>query len=117
MHELSLVQSLLRQVGDLARAQGAARVLAVRMSVGEFSGVEPELMQMAYDDLVKDTLLSGAELVMERVPLEARCEICGREFVVEAFRFECPACHSPNTVIMRGDGLILESVTMEGCNP
>lgn len=117
MHERSLVQSLLRQVSDLARGQGAVRVSAIRMSVGEFAGVEPELMQIAYDDLVSDTSLIGAELVIERVPLEARCEACGQEFVVEAFRFECPGCHSPNTVVVRGEGLILESVTMEGCDP
>ena len=60
---------------------------------------------------------AGAELVMDRVPLEARCEACGRAFVVEAFRFECPGCHSPDTVVVRGEGLILESVTMEGCDP
>jgi hydrogenase nickel incorporation protein HypA/HybF len=117
MHERSLVQSLLRQVNDLAREQGAVRVAAIRLSVGEFAGVEPELVRLAYDDMVGDTPLCGAELVMDRVALEARCEACGQEFVVEAFRFECPGCHSVNTTVVRGEGLILESITMEGCDP
>jgi hydrogenase nickel incorporation protein HypA/HybF len=117
MHERSLVQSLLCQVSRLVREHRGAHVSVIRVSMGEFAGVEPELFRLAYDDLVGDTPLCGAELVVDKVPLEARCEACGEEFVVEAFRFKCPSCHSPDTVVVRGEGLILESVTMEGCDP
>lgn len=117
MHERSIVESLLRQVSELARARQAERVTAIRLSVGEFAGVEPGLMQIAYDDMVGGTPLAGAELAIERVPLEARCRNCGREFVVEAYRFECPGCHGTSTSVVRGEGLILESVTMEGPGP
>ena len=115
MHERSIVRSLLRQVEDLLRAQQAARVLAVRLSVGEFAGVEPELLRWAYEDMVDGTSAQGADLVLEQVPLEARCDQCGREFAVERFRFECPACGSSSVTVVRGEGLVLESVTLEGC--
>ena len=113
MHERSIVQTLLRQVSELAREQGDVRVVAIRMSVGEFSGVEPESLQLAYEDMVGETPLAGAELTVERVPLEARCEACGREYVVEAFRFECPACHGREAAVIRGEEMMLESVTVE----
>ena len=113
MHERSLVEALLNQVERLMREQRAARVRVVRVSAGEFSGVEPELLRIAFVDLVDDSAVSGARLELEEVTLEAQCEDCGEEFAVERFRFQCPRCESRRIAIVRGEGLMLESVTME----
>ena len=113
MHEFSLVQSLLGQVGALRRDQQAERVVTVRVSVGEFSGVEPELFRAAYEMLIEDTPLRGAELQLNRVPLEAHCNHCEREFAVARFRFVCPECNSRDLEILRGEDLVLESITVE----
>ena len=51
MHERSLVRSLLAQVQALAAEHPADRVAAIRVRIGEFSGVEPELLQSAYEEL------------------------------------------------------------------
>ena len=113
MHERSLVRALLRQVQTVADENAAARVVSIRVRIGEFSGVEPELLCSAYEDMVQDTPLRGVELKMKRVPLDAVCEQCGHQFRIERFRFECDKCGSPKLLLRGGEELLLESVTLE----
>jgi len=113
MHEYSLVRALLRQVDALRREQKAERVVSICVSAGEFSGVEPELFRDAYELLIEETPMQGAELQMTCVPLKSRCDCCGQDFAVARFRFECPTCNSRNVTIVSGEGLVLESVTVE----
>lgn len=113
MHERSLVRSLLRQVQTLAAEHPADRVAAIRVRIGEFSGVEPELLQTAYEEMAVATSLCGAEFVVQRVPLEATCDQCGKSFAVENYRFQCPGCGSLRLTICGGEELLLESISME----
>lgn len=113
MHERSLVNALLCQVETLKRRERADRVLAVHVSVGAFSGVEPDLFGSAFAEAVAASPLRGADLKMQQVPLEARCDACACEFLVERFRFCCPACDGRRVTVLRGEELMLESVTME----
>lgn len=113
MHEFSLVQGLLGQVDVLRREQQAERVVSIQVSVGEFSGVEPELFHNAYEILIEETPMRGAELQMNCEPLRANCEHCESDFAIERFRFECPECKSRDVTLVSGEGLVLESVTLE----
>jgi hydrogenase nickel incorporation protein HypA/HybF len=113
MHEQSLVRALLRQVQIVADENSGSRVLSIRVRIGEFSGVEPDLLCSAYDDLVQDTPLRGAELKMKRVPLEAVCDQCGNQFRIERFHFQCDKCGSVRLALRGGEELLLESVTLE----
>lgn len=117
MHERSLVRALLRQVESLAADHPENRVVQVRIRVGEFSGVEPELLAMAYDDLIGETPFHSAELTLERVPLEAMCESCGQSFRIERFQFQCNTCGSLRLSLQGGEELLLESVVMEENEP
>ena len=113
MHEFSLVHTLLEQVDTLRREQKTGRLVSIRVSVGEFSGVEPELFREAYKMLIEETPMRGAELQMTCEPLRARCQKCGYDFAVDRFRFECPKCNSRDVAMVSGEGLILQSITME----
>jgi hydrogenase nickel incorporation protein HypA/HybF len=114
MHEASLVRSLLRQVEELAQRHGARRVTGVRVTVGEFSGVEPDLLVAAFERQIKGTPLDGTRLLLERVELAAQCTACGHEFSVERFDFTCPNCRLPGAGKMtRGEELMLESLELE----
>jgi len=113
MHERSLVRSLLRQVQALATEHPDDRVVAIRVRIGEFSGVQPELLQSAYDELAAPTSLCGAELMVQCVPLEATCDQCGKMFAVKNYRFQCPDCGSLRLTVCGGEELLLESISME----
>ena len=71
----------------------------------------------AYQMLVQETPMCGAELQIGREPLRSRCDLCGEEFVVERFRFECPKCHNRDVTIVSGETLVLESVTLQHEEP
>lgn len=111
MHEYSIVQGLISQVRELQHQNQADRIVSVRLIVGEFSGVEPELLKLAFDILTKGTLMEGASLEIRGTELSARCLDCQRTFVVERFRFVCPACASTSISVEQGEELILESLT------
>ncbi len=113
MHEASLVRALLRQVEDLMQQHQARRVRCVRVIVGEFSGVEADLLETAFEDQVGDSAARGARLEVSRRPLRGRCGGCGWEFAIVKFRFECPRCASRDIKAIAGEELLLDSVTLE----
>lgn len=57
MHELSIVYELYRTVTQLAAEAGLHRVEAVRLQVGELSGVEGPYLRECWNAVVRDTPL------------------------------------------------------------
>jgi hydrogenase nickel incorporation protein HypA/HybF len=113
VHERSLVRSLIRQVAEIARQNGAARVASIRVQIGEFSGVEPNLFQSAFAEIASETTGWNPALVAELVPLAAQCRFCEKEFAVQDFRFSCPTCGNREVNITKGEELELVSVELE----
>ena len=114
MHERSLVQALLRQLEALRESHSAERILAVRITVGEFSGVDLELVRIAFVELTASPTIEGAEIQIDRVPLECMCLECGSVTLVKNFLFECGRCLSRQLKVIRGEEMVLESVTLAG---
>ena len=117
MHERSLVRSLLRQVQALAAEHPTNRVVSIKVRIGEFSGVEPELLHSAYLEMVEHSSVRGAELAIERVSLEAVCDQCSKLFAVENYHFQCPHCGSLRLTIHGGEEMLLDSISMEETEP
>lgn len=113
MHEYSLARALLRQISEIVEQQSARRITRLRVSVGEFSGVDADLLQSAFEQLTSGTSDEGARLELETVPLEGKCECCGQEFPIQRFQFICPVCLQRQVQVIRGEDLMLESVTLE----
>ena len=113
MHEYSLVRGLLTQVDEMRCQHQADSVVSIKLTVGEFSGIEADLLHSAFEELSQGTALEGAILELTRTILEARCEMCQSEFPIVKFRFICPECNSLSVTICQGEELLLESVTME----
>ena len=117
MHERSLIKALLRQVEEVAAKHPGSHIQAIRVRIGEFSGVEPELLASAYDDLITNTPLCGAKLDLEHVPLEGLCDQCGNCFRIERFNFQCNNCGSLRITLNGGEEMLLDSITMEESEP
>ncbi len=57
-------------------------------------------------------LLRGSELVIEDIPAVTRCNGCGARYgTVEHGRI-CPACGSENTVLERGQEVMIKEVAV-----
>jgi hydrogenase nickel incorporation protein HypA/HybF len=117
MHERSLVRALLRQVQQVADENSGGQVRSIRVRIGEFSGVEPELLASAYSDLIQDTRLCNATLDLEQVALVGVCDQCGNQFRIERFSFQCDRCGSLQITLRGGEELLLESVMIEETVP
>ncbi len=112
MHELSLVRTLLAQVGEIVAANGGTALRCVRVQVGPLAGVEPALMASAWQQLSADGGCGDATLEIEEVPLVARCRGCDMTFQPLRFRFRCPECGAAETETISGDGVILQCIVL-----
>jgi hydrogenase nickel incorporation protein HypA/HybF len=68
MHEAKLCFTLLDLAQRRAAAEGARRILAVELAVGEWAGVAPEALAAVFPLCAAGTAAEGAELRIERVP-------------------------------------------------
>ncbi|MBV5348079.1 hydrogenase maturation nickel metallochaperone HypA, partial [bacterium] len=56
MHEYSIVQALLTQCEDIARENEAESVTKIIVKIGKMSGVEPHLLEMAFNTFKEKTV-------------------------------------------------------------
>ncbi|MER6085653.1 hydrogenase maturation nickel metallochaperone HypA [Streptomyces sp. NPDC001833] len=111
MHELSIATAIVEQADEWARADGADRVCAVTVRVGELSGVVPDALDFAFEVARDGTALAGARLVVEQVTARAWCEPCAEEFAVGMPPFFwCPHCDRPSTELRSGRELEITAV-------
>lgn len=128
MHELSLANSLLEQLRELARDNKAVRITRVRVTLGPFSGVVRDSFEFGFNVLKdKAELTRDAELVLETPDPIYACGACGKvaaiPFAVPGDRMEagfaeripkkCPWCCQPRLSPKGGSELILNQVEME----
>ncbi|MEJ2645013.1 MAG: hydrogenase maturation nickel metallochaperone HypA [Gammaproteobacteria bacterium] len=117
MHELSVCQSMLRQVTAIADEHQAYAVERVIVRLGPLSGVEPHLLQQAFPLASAGTVASDAELVIERLPVRVRCDTCAAETDALPNRLVCGACGDFHTRLLSGDELVLASVELLQSEP
>lgn len=113
MHELSVVNSILKVVLKHATINGVERVVAVGLRIGELSDLVDEWVQHYFDYLSKDTIAAGATLRIERLPVVFRCENCCEDFSVqvkEVRKFICPACGGEKVTLVSGREFYIKNI-------
>jgi len=116
MHELAVTESILAIVLRHAEVNGVAKVLAIDLSIGGLSDLEPEWLQNYFDHLSQGTPAEGAQLRVQRSPLVFLCEPCSREFISTREELEsasCPSCGSKEASLIGGTGYRVESMEAE----
>ena len=112
MHEYSLVQSLVSRVEEEARKRSALAVHRLSVRVGELSGVDPELLQTAYDTFRAGTICEQASLTLTRVPATWSCPRC-KAPIAKGAVLRCAACDVPAQLDAGSDALTLDGIEME----
>ncbi len=112
MHEYSLVEALIRRVEDEARRRNALAVHGLKVSLGELAGVDPELVQTAFETFRQGTLCERTALEVVRCPAQWACPRCGRGFA-HGDVLQCEPCGEPARLTEKSDALLLESIDME----
>jgi hydrogenase nickel incorporation protein HypA/HybF len=105
MHELPITESILKIVLKHAAKNGAAKVVTIRMSVGQLSDLQDEWIQHYFDYLSKGTAAEGAKLAIERPPARVRCDACSNAYEVRTARIAeitCPECGQKGGTLLSG---------------
>jgi hydrogenase nickel incorporation protein HypA/HybF len=112
VHELSICQSLLSQVSDIASDRGAHAVERIVIEVGPLSGIEPELLAQAFAVARAGSCAAGAALSIETPGVTVSCLSCGAQSQTAPNRLVCGVCGGFRTRIVAGDELRLRRVEL-----
>jgi hydrogenase nickel incorporation protein HypA/HybF len=114
MHELAIAQSIVEAVEAKASECKAAHVKAVRLKIGDASGVVTDSLTFCFEMLVSlDPTLAGARLLIDTMPHRAYCRHCAREFSVTNFVAQCPTCKEWSNEIVSGTELQMLEMEFE----
>ena len=114
MHEMSYIMRMVNLACEVARENNAKRVTQIVVDVGQTTGVMPYYMHKYYPEAVKNTIIEGAELICNEVPVKALCEECGKEYLPNREnRYLCPHCGGRKAHIIEGKDVILKNVVIE----
>jgi hydrogenase nickel incorporation protein HypA/HybF len=114
MHELSIVDALIEQVGrEIHRAGQHGKVLGIELSIGRFSGVNSDSLRFAFDLLAPGTPVAGAKIEIREVKPSCRCHACNAWTEIDDLIFQCPKCGSEEITIEGGRDLMLQSIDIE----
>ena len=111
MHELGIVYHIIRDVENVARANGVSRVSSVTLLLGEVSGVVPDLLLDAWRWAAdKKPITQGAELIVEPVEAVTHCEACGCDYATVEHGKTCPHCGSGETYLLQGQEVMIKQI-------
>jgi hydrogenase nickel incorporation protein HypA/HybF len=114
MHEFAIAQSIVEVVEAKASECNAAHVKAVRLKIGEASGVVNDSLVFCFEMLASlEPTLAGAKLLINTMPHRAYCRHCAHEFSVENFVAQCPTCKEWSNEIASGTELQLVEMEFE----
>jgi len=113
MHEVDMTRALLLSLHEwrAGHSPQQPRVSTVHLQVGAFTCVEPDQLLTTWWAATQSGWLSGAELVIEAVPLVGRCRRCSATYsplAPQAYRSPC--CDQPLEEIVQGRELRIRSV-------
>ena len=112
MHELSVAHAVVSTVLS-AVPEDSTRIRAVRIRVGDLSGVVPAALEFAYEVAVQGTRLADAVLLVERAPVVIRCPECGDQLLADVHSFVCPGCLRPCGQVVSGKEIEVLDVTLD----
>jgi hydrogenase nickel incorporation protein HypA/HybF len=110
MHELSIADAV---VTIASRHAAGRRVARVDLKVGHLRQVVPDSLAFAFELVSAGTELEGAELVIEEVPADVRCNACAAETVLKEFPAHCAACGALDVEVTGGDELLVEALELD----
>ncbi len=102
MHEISLLENVREILQSHAQSQRFTRVKKVTLEIGQLSCVEPEALSFAFDVVMKDTLVEGAELLITISDGRGVCDRCQQQIMMETLHDPCSYCGNPSVTITQG---------------
>ncbi len=112
MHEYSVVQALLEQIENIAEENKASKVTKIVVKIGVMSGVEPHLLEIAFNAFKEKTICDGAEFVMNIQPITIHCNKCNKTSELKKIHYCCQNCESIDIDVVDGEDMFLMNLEM-----
>ena len=113
MHEMGVAMQIVEiAIASIPQDMPRARVDKVNLKVGRLSAIVADSLRFCFDIVIKDTPLAGAELVIDEIPVVARCNDCRHEWTIEQAVFTCEQCSSGEIELLSGRELDIESIEL-----
>lgn len=113
MHEYSIVQALINSCEEHAVANNATKITKVVVKIGKLSGVEPDLLQTAFDTFKEKTMCENAQMQLNIQPVVIQCNTCGVESILEDLQYCCKNCQSIDVKVLDGEDMYLMQLECE----
>lgn len=113
MHESGPVKKLMEQVLAEAAKHNTSRITAVKVKLGAGSEMSPESLRLHFEHAAENTIAEGADLTIEQVPIQYRCEACGETTESWERLVFCPKCDQPKLRAESGEEILLEAVELQ----
>jgi len=113
MHEYSIVQALIDQCEENARRHNATKIKKVVVKIGVMSGVEPDLLKIAFETFKEGTMCEGCEYIQNIQKLKIRCLKCDSVSELERYEYACPKCQSIDVEVIDGEDMFLMQLELE----
>lgn len=113
MHEYSIVQSLLESCEEHAQQNEAKEVTKVIVKIGVLSGVEPQLLETAFNTFKEKTICHNATFIINIQEVVILCLDCNTTSTLKKHEFSCLKCQSNHIEVKEGEDMYLMSLEME----
>jgi hydrogenase nickel incorporation protein HypA/HybF len=114
MHELSIALSIIELAQEESVRHGGAQVSAVHLKLGALSGVVKAALLGSFEMACEDTLLKGARLIVEDVPVLIFCRRCETQRPISSVQlFCCAECGQPSSEVLQGKELEVVALEIE----
>ena len=113
MHEFAIIQSVFKQLEDIAKQNNLQSISKVTLSIGRLRQVFPEFLQFAFETASEHTIAKHAKLIIEEVPIKVHCKTCGDEFIIERNTYICPKCQGTKLEVLSGKEILIKSIEGE----
>lgn len=110
MHEVGIAENLLEMALQAAKAQNASKIHAMRVLVGDMSGIVAESLEFAFSCVSEATIAEGCHLTLESESVTCFCHHCQTSFEPTDLVYFCPQCFNLSNDIRAGKDLVLTSL-------
>ena len=111
MHELGLVNYVVKEVSKIAEENNVSKISSVTLEFGEVSGIVTSYLYNYWDWYTKKfPMFEGSELKTEEIPAVTWCDDCKITYSTVKYGKICPHCGSGRTWLLRGNEMMIKEV-------
>ena len=114
MHELSIVNYVVKKVEEVAAEQNLTKIESVTLEFGEVSGIVTDYLLNYWKWYTqKFPILEGSELICETIPAITWCDACKQTYSTIEHGKTCPYCGSGETWLLQGQEMNIKEIVAE----